>query len=152
MPYTVVMEPSERPCLVLVEDSKADQMLFSQASKRAGLECDIEIHAKGDDALRRLHEQGPPSLVVLDLNLPGLTGLEVLQEIRSAPALSTTVVLILTTSDQPEDAAAAYRTGANSFITKPSDFDGFVAVLTSIKSYWLQTATLPPKVVQPLSD
>src|SRR5439155_15051872 len=85
-----------------------------------------------------------PDLILLDLNLPRLNGLEVLQRIRSTPQLRTVPVLVLTTSRRQEDVQQTYEAGANTYIEKPQEFARFVEVLQTIQRYWLDTAILPP--------
>ena len=85
-----------------------------------------------------------PDLIVLDLNLPLLTGIEVLKLIRSVPPLSLIPVVILSTSRRPEEVHEAYAAGANTYIEKPFDFDRFVTILRTLQQYWLEIAVLPP--------
>ena len=85
-----------------------------------------------------------PDLILLDLNLPRLTGREVLQRIRATPALRAVPVVVLTTSRRLEDVQQMYEAGANTYVEKPQDFARLVQVLQTIQRYWLDTALLPP--------
>ena len=85
-----------------------------------------------------------PDLILLDLNLPKLNGLQVLQRIRSTPQLHNVPVVVLTTSKRQEDIQQTYAAGANTYIEKPQEFARFVQVLQTIQRYWLDTALLPP--------
>jgi chemotaxis family two-component system response regulator Rcp1 len=82
---------------------------------------------------------------LLDLNLPRLTGREVLERIRESSDLRAIPVVVLTTSRRPEDVLELYRAGANSYIEKPQDFERSVEVLEAIRRYWLETALLLPR-------
>ena len=83
-----------------------------------------------------------PDLILLDLDLPRFTGVQVLERIRATPGLHTPVV-VLTTSRRHEDVDQVYTAGANTYIEKPQDFSRFVQVLQTIERYWLETALLP---------
>jgi chemotaxis family two-component system response regulator Rcp1 len=86
-----------------------------------------------------------PTLVLLDLNLPRLTGLQFLERVRATPELKAVPVLVLTTSRRREDVWQLYAAGANTYIEKPQDFSRFVEVLRTIRTYWLDTALLPER-------
>ena len=85
-----------------------------------------------------------PELILLDLNLPRLTGREVLERIRATPSFRTVPIVVLTTSRRQEDIQDVYAAGANTYIEKPRDFGRFVEVLQTIQRYWLDAALLPP--------
>ena len=85
-----------------------------------------------------------PGLILLDLNLPKLSGHEVLKAIRAHPILKRIPVIALTASNRKEDVTRAYDLGVNTFITKPVEFEDFLKVVTSIQDYWILIATLPP--------
>ena len=89
-----------------------------------------------------------PDLILLDLNLPRLTGREVLERIRATPDLRAVPVVVLTTSRRQEDVQDMYAAGANTYIEKPQDFTRFVQVLQTIQRYWLDTALLPAGTVR----
>lgn len=139
--------------ILLVEDNPADVKITQRALKESGLEVELIVVRDGQEALDYLLRQGRhaepgdwrcPDLILLDLNLPKLSGREVLQRVRATPALRATPVVVLTTSRRQEDVAAMYSCGANTYIEKPEEFPRFVQVLQTIHRYWLDTALLPP--------
>src|SRR4051812_24134864 len=139
--------------ILLVEDNAADVKITQRALKDSGLPVDLLVVRDGQEAVDYLLRRGPhaanpgwrsPDLILLDLNLPRLTGREVLQLIRSTPGLKAVPVVVLTTSRRPEDVQDMYAAGANTYIEKPPDFARFVEVLQVIQRYWLDTALLPP--------
>jgi two-component system response regulator len=88
-------------------------------------------------------------LILLDLNLPGTDGREVLEEIKNDPKLRTIPVIVLTTSSDGEDIEKCYRAGANSYIQKPVDLDGFFAAIQRLKNFWFEVALLPKHELTP---
>jgi CheY-like chemotaxis protein len=137
--------------ILLVEDSLPDIALTRELLRELAWPVDLDVVRDGERALRFLRGHGEyagaarPDLVLLDLNLPTLGGLEVLRELRADPdeLLRVLPVLILTTSRAPDDIRAAYRQAANAYVAKPLDPDRFGEVLTAIGSFWLATAQLP---------
>lgn len=90
------------------------------------------------------HKSAPlPELVLLDLNMPKVGGMEVLEEIKRDPALRSIPVVVLTTSRQPEHVARSYQLGGNGFITKPSSYTELVSIMENLDRYWFQTVKLP---------
>ena len=107
----------------------------------------------GQEAIEYLLRHGPhataptwrvPSLILLDINLPKMTGREVLEIVRATPDLRAVPVVVLTTSRRQEDIEEMYSAGANSYIEKPPDFVRYVEALRIIHRYWLELALLPP--------
>jgi CheY-like chemotaxis protein len=138
--------------ILLVEDNPADVKITQRALRDSGLAVDLIVVRDGQEAVEYLMRQGTyaqtddwrsPDLILLDLNLPRLTGREVLLRIRARPELRTVPVVVLTTSCRPEDVHELYAAGANTYIEKPQDFARFVQVLQTIHHYWLNTALLP---------
>ncbi len=129
--------------ILLVEDNPADAEIARRALRDGGSRADLVVVRDGREALDYLVRRRP-DLVLLDLNLPGLPGLEVLRRLRADPALHGVPVVVLTTSRRPEDVRQTYAAGANTYIEKPQDFNRFVQVLRTIEHYWLDTALLPP--------
>src|ERR1700757_5127317 len=138
--------------ILLVEDNPADVKITQRALKESALPVELIVVRDGQEAVEYLLRQGPhaqaegwrgPDLILLDLNLPRLNGLEVLQRIRATPELRAVPVVVLTTSRRQEDVQALYAAGANTYIEKPQDFTRFVEVLKTIHHYWLDTALLP---------
>jgi len=137
--------------ILLVEDSPSDTELTVEALKEAKIRNHLSHVEDGVQALEFLRRQGPftdaprPDLIMLDLNLPRKDGREVLAEIKSDKDLKSIPVVVLTTSRAEQDILRAYQLNANCYITKPVDFEQFLAVVRSIESFWLFIVTLPPK-------
>jgi len=136
-----------RPIL-LIEDNPMDVDLTRRAFARHKLVNPFEVARDGEEALAYLTrwEAGTPLPVVilLDLKLPKVDGLEVLRQIKAHPQFRTIPVVILTTSAEDYDVEAAYQLGANSYIVKPVDFDKFMEVAEQIELYW-SVLNKPPK-------
>jgi CheY-like chemotaxis protein len=134
--------------ILLVEDNPMDVDLTVRAFKRRHLTNPIEVARDGEEALACLArwEAGaaPPAIILLDLKLPKVDGLEVLRQIKSHAQYRTIPVVILTTSGEDGDVQAAYGLGANSYIVKPVDFDAFVEVAAQIDLYWTMLNKPPP--------
>jgi CheY-like chemotaxis protein len=139
--------------ILLVEDNPADIKITQRALRESAFPVDLLVVRDGQEAVEYLMREGAhagdagwrhPDLILLDLNLPRLTGLEVLQRIRATPALRAVPVVVLTTSKRQEDVQEMYSAGANTYIEKPQEFARFVLVLQTIQRYWLDTALLPP--------
>lgn len=138
--------------ILLVEDSPEDFETTKRAFRKAGLKNPIVLCADGDEALDFLHRRGRfadpaasprPGLILLDLNLPGTDGRQVLEEIKSTEALKQIPVIVLTTSNDERDVAACYRAGANSYVQKPVDMDGFMRAIERLNGYWFEVVILP---------
>lgn len=130
--------------ILLVEDSIADIELTLEALEGAKVANEVTVVRDGAAAMERL--RGPlarPDLVILDLNLPRLSGHEVLAAMKADPLLRRIPVAVLTTSSAEADVARTYDLGANCFLTKPVDIDQFVHVVQSIDDFWLGLVRLP---------
>lgn len=130
------------PVVLLVEDNPDDQELARVALEQIGRPCRLEIVRDGADAIAYLNPDDPgrraiPRLVLLDINLPKLNGMEVLLRWRAVPALRYMPVVMLSTSQRADDVEQAYEAGANGYIVKPVDFEGFIDTLASVCRYWL---------------
>jgi chemotaxis family two-component system response regulator Rcp1 len=134
--------------VLLVDDSEADVRLTIEALKEAKLHNHIHVANDGETALAFLRTPGQrrPDLILLDLNLPGLDGREVLAEIKGDPALAIIPVVVLTTSRAEADVLRTYSLHANCYITKPVDLDQFVRVVQSIEEFWFTIVRLAPNV------
>ena len=132
--------------ILLVEDSLADIELTLDALSDAKVANEVSVVRDGAAALTYLRDadQTRPDLIILDLNLPRMSGHEVLAALRSEPALKRIPVAVLTTSAAEADVARTYDLGANCFLTKPVDVDQFVKVVHSIDDFWLGLVRLPP--------
>jgi chemotaxis family two-component system response regulator Rcp1 len=144
---------NEPHAILLVEDNPADIQITRRALRDSTIPVELIVVRDGQEAVDYLLRQGShadnpgwrkPELILLDLNLPRLTGREVLQRVRTTEILRLVPVVILSTSNRQEDVEALYAGGANTYIEKPQDFARFVEVLQTIQRYWLDTALLPP--------
>jgi CheY-like chemotaxis protein len=138
----------------LVEDNPADVEITLEAFRRSRTGNHVSVCRDGEEALDFLFQRGRyakagaaprPDLVLLDLNLPRKSGIEILMQIKTAEALKDLPIVVLTTSDRDEDIARAYRHGANSYLTKPVQFDDCVKLIADIQQYWLELSKLPPR-------
>lgn len=131
--------------ILLIEDSPSDARLTIEALKEAKVRNSIEVASDGESGLARLRDESRrvPDLILLDLNLPGLDGREVLAEIKSDPRLSIIPVVVLTTSKAEEDVLRTYRLHGNCFISKPVDLNQFIRVVQSIEDFWFSIVRLP---------
>jgi CheY-like chemotaxis protein len=133
--------------ILLVEDNPDDEALTVLAL-RMKVAANVEVARDGQEAIDYLVNDGNdlPRLVLLDLKLPRIDGLEVLRRIREDERTRLTPVVILTSSDAPDDIAASYRLGANGYVRKPVDFDEFSEVVHQLGLYWLAVNEPPPNV------
>jgi chemotaxis family two-component system response regulator Rcp1 len=131
--------------ILLVEDSLADIELTTDALQGAKVANEVTVIRDGATAIAHLVDPTTalPDLVILDLNLPRKSGLEVLAAMRSDPVLKRLPVAVLTTSSAEADVVRSYDLGANCFLTKPVDIDQFVHVVHSIDDFWLGLVRLP---------
>jgi len=123
--------------VLVVEDNPNDVALLRLALTEAHVECDLTVIDDGGDALafvREIHDSEVPDLAVLDLNLPKRDGLEVLQGIRSNPALSSLSVVVLSSSSAPRDRSRLQTFGVRRYFVKPPDFDEFLKLGEELKS------------------
>ena len=135
--------------ILLVEDNAGDVRLTREALAEGHVRNNLSVAKDGAEALAMLrhkpeHGEAPrPDLVLLDLNLPKVDGRQVLAEMKSDPDLRRIPVVVLTTSKSEEDVMRSYDLHANSYITKPVDFDQFIKMVRSIEEFWLSIVTLP---------
>lgn len=136
--------------ILLVEDNEGDVGLVEEVFEEARIRNNIHVTEDGEEAMLFLHKEGRfsgvphPDLILLDLNLPKKDGREVLEEIKADEDLKRIPVVVLTTSKAEEDIFRSYDLHANSYITKPVDFDQFIRVVKSIEDFWLEVVKLPP--------
>lgn len=126
--------------ILLVEDNPDDEKLTLRAMRQSEVPNIIVVARDGVEAVEHLHGAGskrPPSLVLLDLKLPKLSGIEVLDKLRKDPKTKHLPVVVLTSSDEERDIAECYALGANSYIRKPVDFDQFIDAVRQLGLYWL---------------
>jgi CheY-like chemotaxis protein len=133
------MSDCSRPIL-LVEDNPVDIDLTRRAFIRQKIGNPVEVARDGEEAvawIKRWEEGEPrPVVILLDLKLPRVSGLDVLRQLKSHPQFSSIPVVILTTSSEESDVKTAYELGANSYIVKPVDFDKFQSVVQQVELYW----------------
>jgi len=136
---------------LLVEDNPVDVDLTRRAFRRRSLLSPLQVARDGEDALAQIaaweHGQPAPAVILLDLKLPRISGIEVLRRIRSHPRFGTLAVVVLTSSAETSDVRAAYAAGASSYIVKPVDFEQFAAVCERIEQYWGEIN--PPPISPP---
>jgi len=135
-----------RKVILLVEDNDDDVALTHRAFEKHRLANEIVVATDGQQALDFLFGEEPlgPTVVLLDLNLPKLSGLDVLRRIRGDKRTELLPVVVLTSSDHDRDVIESYRLGANSFVRKPVDFLEFVEAARQLGLYWLMLNE-PPK-------
>jgi two-component system, response regulator len=140
--------------ILLVEDSPEDLELSLRSLKKANLTNRIEVARDGAEALEFIFCEGPhagrrieevPKVILLDLKLPKIDGLEVLRRIKSDPRTAAIPVVMLTSSREQRDVIESYRLGVNSYIVKPVNFEGFLAAVSELGMYWL-LLNQPPKL------
>ena len=140
--------------ILLVEDNLDDVEITLTAFRKLRITNKVHVVRDGQQALDFLFRKGEygngadapePDLILLDLNLPRLNGLEVLERIRASDLFSTTPVIMMTASERPEDIRRSYKLGANSYITKSVDFAEFVHATEVLVEYWSVIAKLPQR-------
>jgi CheY-like chemotaxis protein len=132
--------------ILLVEDNPDDEQLTLRALRKLTPRVTVEVSRDGQEALDHLYDlRNPlPNLVLLDLKLPKLSGLEVLERLRHHERTRYLLVVVLTSSDEPSDVQASYRQYANSYIRKPVAYEEFGEVVRQLGLYWLDTNIVPP--------
>lgn len=134
--------------ILLVEDKRADELLILRSLEKVNLANQVEVVRDGQQAVDYLFSEGEfanrgetdlPMVVMLDLNLPRLSGLDVLKRIRSDPRTRLLPVVILTSSDEDRDRLRSYERGANSFVRKPLEFADFAEKVARLGIYWVAT-------------
>lgn len=143
--------------ILLVEDNPSDAGLTRRALEKGRITNELVVAGDGQDALDYLWGAGAyagrdvselPTLTLLDLKLPRVSGLEVLRRVRGDPRTRRMPIVILTSSAEEQDVAAGYDLGVNSYIRKPVDFKQFAQAIEQLGLYWLVLNEPPPKVVK----
>lgn len=129
--------------LLLVEDDPLQALLATEALRAARPDLVVEHAEDGQQALARLRDPAAqrPRLVLLDLNLPTISGAEVLSAVKTDARLATVPVVMLSTSSRPSDIQQCYAAGANAYVTKPGSFSGFVDLVAALALVWLAPGT-----------
>lgn len=147
-----MMTDRHSQAILIVEDNDDDFFAITRAFKKVGLANPMQRCTNGDQALDYLFRHGEfsdngnaprPGIILLDLNLPGTDGRQVLRAIKGDPSLKKIPVIVLTTSRARQDIEKCYADGANSYIQKPVDMSGFVQAIARLKEYWFEIAILP---------
>ena len=142
-----------KPIILLVEDNPDHELLAMRALSRNGVSNDIVVARDGAEALDWLFGTGAhserdtsvqPQVILLDLKLPKVDGLEVLRRLREDDRTKIVPVVILTSSDEERDMLSGYTLGANSYIRKPVEFENFIEATKQLKMYWLVLNEPPP--------
>ena len=142
--------------ILLVEDNRMDVELTLDAFRQAHFENNLHVVSTGEEALDYLFSKGIysdkikhpiPDLILLDLKMPGISGHEVLRQVKTTDHLKRIPVVILTSSKEEGDLVMSYDNGANSYLVKPVSFDGFLKVVQTIGLYWISLNVAPPNNV-----
>ena len=149
------MTTSINRTILMVDDDPDDFFLARQAFKRSGqemVERDFQLVSDGEELMDYLYRRGRfadlentplPCLILLDLNMPGKDGREVLREMKQVHDFRRIPIVVFTTSGDEEDILYSYELGASSYITKPAEFDALVEIMTRLGEYWLNIVRLP---------
>jgi CheY-like chemotaxis protein len=141
--------------VLLVEDNPDDEALTLRALKKAHIANPVDVVRDGAEALEYLRCEGryagrdpndTPQVILLDLNLPLVGGLDVLRQVRANPQTQLLPVVVLTSSKEDEDLVASYKLGANSYVRKPVDFAEFAEAVRKLGLFWLLVNEAPPIV------
>lgn len=141
--------------ILLVEDNLQDIEITRRAFAKGHVHNDLMVARDGEEALDYLCRRGKfrdpassprPGMILLDLNLPKVGGLEVLQRIKRDESLKSIPVIVLTVSRREQDIVRSYDLGVNTYIQKPVEFERFMRVINTVHDYWILIATLPPSV------
>jgi chemotaxis family two-component system response regulator Rcp1 len=138
--------------ILLIEDSRTDVKIIERALREGNIAHRLTVFHDGRKALDFLTqldqscdgESLEPDLILLDLNLPGIDGYQVLTEIKTHPILRSLPVVILTTSRREEDVLQTYQAGANTYIQKPAEYPRYRELVMTLRLYWHETALRPP--------
>ncbi len=145
--------PITHRTILLVEDNPDDEELTLRALSRNNIGNEVVVVRDGQEAVDWLEATGPhagrnandiPALILLDLKLPKIDGLDVLRRLRGNPRTALVPVVILTSSKEERDRASGYQSGANSYVQKPVDFTAFVDAVRQLGMYWLMLNEPPP--------
>ena len=139
--------------ILIVEDNPDDEALILRALKKCNVKNEVEVVRDGAEALDYLFKNGQfatratgnPTVVLLDIRLPKINGLEVLERVRADPRTRRVPVVMLTSSDEQEDMIRSYDLGCNSYVRKPVEFDKFMEAIGSLGLYWLLVNEPPPQ-------
>jgi two-component system, response regulator len=138
---TLIAQLKERtasPLVLLVEDDPDDEKLILRGLASCGLVCDVKVAYDGQQAVEYLESEEPtPDLIILDMKLPKLNGIEVLQRLRKMSKVRRTPVVMLTSTKTPGLLQESYMSGVNSYLLKPPEYDSYQESVRSLARYWL---------------
>jgi CheY-like chemotaxis protein len=143
----------EEKLILLVEDNPDDEELTLRALRKAKIAAEIVVARDGTEALDFLFGTGPyagrdlarkPTVIMLDLKIPKLNGIDVLKRLRADPRTKHLAVVVLTSSSEDEDRVRSYDSGANSYVRKPVESDSFIEAVTRLGIYWILYNESPP--------
>lgn len=133
--------------ILIADDDEDDKFLLKSAFEESGIDAPLSFVDNGQELMEYLLKAKKlPSIILLDLNMPKKDGREALKEIKENPKFRSIPILILTTSNSPEDIRNCYFLGANCFITKPSTFEGLMKVIGELNKFWFSIASIPTKL------
>ena len=134
--------------ILLVEDDPDHEVLTIRALKKSNIANEVQVARDGEEAIRLLFGANAirPQVILLDLKLPKVDGLEVLRRIREDPTTKMLPVVVLTSSDEERDLVRSYQIGVNSYIRKPVNFNDFAEATRQLGMYWLVLNECPPKI------
>ncbi|MGQ4809547.1 Response regulator rcp1 [Candidatus Entotheonellaceae bacterium PAL068K] len=141
--------------VLLVEDNPRDVRLTRRAFGQAGLAHDLRVVRDGDEVLTYLHREGAykdpqvsprPDVILLDLNLPRMSGHDVIRSLKQDQRFQQIPIIVLTTSGRPDDIRLAYEAGSNAYLLKPVEFIRFTEVMGHLGKFWLELVELPPEI------
>ena len=139
--------------ILIVEDNPDDETLIRRSLKKYNVKNRIDVAHDGAEALDYMfaagdfkdRQGGNPAVVLLDIRLPKIDGLEVLKRVRADPRTKRTPVVMLTSSDEQEDKVRSYDLGCNSYVRKPVDFEKFFEAISNLGLYWILINEPPPQ-------
>ena len=140
--------------VLLCEDNPGDIYLIEKSFHRSKISYNIDRVVTGNNVMAYLRQEdryqyaSRPDILMLDLNLPGKHGFEILQEIKADPSLKTIPIVILTSSKARKDVLTSYRLQASCYIVKPSDLQAFLKAIRQIENFWLSLVELPPHNIE----
>lgn len=141
----------QKPFVLIAEDDKDDRFLLQTSFEESDVNCQMEFFDNGDQLMayltdlitRNILDIHYPTFIMLDLNMPGKNGYEVLKEIKQHPRLKIIPVIVFSTTTDADSVNTCYGLGANSYIVKPSEFRALVKQVAGLLRYWTVTASLP---------
>jgi len=143
------MHSMDRMKVLVVEDNPNDVTIIKRAMRKSDVKCELYFARDGEEAIDTLYQKGEfedtprPDLILLDINLPKINGLEVLAKIKEDDRLKRIPVIVLTISEREEDMVKAYDSGAASYMTKPVDSKDFERLIRTVQDYWRIARILP---------